>query len=309
MLSVYSDMVIRFGDKDDGVIGVPCITRDDHQIPLVDRVVEAGYFYGKAKKKNIIVISTQKKCPMKCKFCELGAEKFGGDLNFFEMRDQVMLVLREAEREGFTLSNYPHKITFANSGEPLLNRRIVPAVYDLAALFKTSFKLSTILPASSSAYHSVADLARFANTYDKSFQLQISLISTSEEERQEKAGVRVANFAEIREVGEIWRGFNPCGRRINLSIIATSKMDSDVSKVFKILPPQLFCIRIREYVETENGRNNGLRMISADRLAEVKERFSDRGYTVLHFASPTDTERKFGLASNAIRKIYLDCIK
>jgi adenine C2-methylase RlmN of 23S rRNA A2503 and tRNA A37 len=300
-LSMRRDIVFRFGDKDDGVIGIPCITHDGH-------VIEASYFYGKEKKKNIIVISSQINCPMKCTFCELGSERFIRSLTSQEMIDQVTLILEEAKKEGFTLENYPHKITIANTGEPLLNNIITESVYNLAQNYETSFKISTILPDIPLLKERITRLAEFANGYDKSFQLQISLISTSEEERQKIAGAKVANFKKIREVAELWRSRNPIGRKVNLSLIITSVMDCDPKKIAKIFPPELFRFRFREYVPTKNGRDNGLSVVSANKLIEVKSRFANGGYEVTHFASPTATERKFGLASNAIRRIYLNTI-
>jgi molybdenum cofactor biosynthesis enzyme MoaA len=307
-LSIRRDLVFRFGDKDDGVIGIPCITREPKHLPEKDRVIEASYFYGRDKLKNIIVVSTQRKCPMKCTFCELGSEDFGGNLTLLEIMSQVVMLLDEAKKEGFTLYSHPHKITFANSGEPLLNNIITEAVYNLAQNYETSFKISTVLPDMPLLKERITHLAKFANGYDKSFQLQISLISTSEEERQKIAGTKVANFKKIREVAELWRSCNPIGRKVNLSLIITSAMDCDPKKIAGIFPPELFRFRFREYVPTKNGRDNGLLVVSPEKLNEIKARFAEGGYEVTHFASPTVTERKFGLASNAIRRMYLDIV-
>ncbi len=296
-----NDLIFRFGDKIDGAIGIPCITAEG-------QIVEASYFYAINKLKNIIVISSQINCPMKCYFCELGTEKFIRNLSRMEMVEQVRVVLTEAEKEGFTLNNYPHKITIANTGEPLFNPDIVSAIDDLGE-FNTSFKISTVLPATTIAFERAREIAQFSYFSGRTVQLQISLISTLEEERQRIIGVRAASFREIRKVGEMWRSVNPTGRKVNLSLIITSTMDCDADKIADIFPPELFRFRFREYVSTENGTNNGLVAVSAEKLAEIKEDFRERGYEVTDFASPTPIERKFGLVSNAIRRMYLEMAK
>ncbi len=86
-------------------------------------------------------------------------------------------------------------------------------------------------------------------------------------------------------------------------------MDVGPKKICGIFPPALFRFRFREYVPTDNGRSNALEVVSADKLAEIKSRFADAGYEITHFASPTDTERRFSLAANVIRRIYLDITK
>ena len=67
---VSCDLVMIFGDRADGVIGIPVRTRDD-------KVVETSYFFGKMHPKNIIDISSQIGCPMGCRFCELGKSMSG----------------------------------------------------------------------------------------------------------------------------------------------------------------------------------------------------------------------------------------
>lgn len=299
-LMLRKDLVFRFGDKNDGVIGIPCITKDN-------QVIEASYFYGKEKQKNIIVVSSQINCPMRCLFCELGADKFTRNLIPEEIYDQVGLILNEAKKEGFCLDKDPHKITIANTGEPLLNENIIEVVEELTRL-NTSFKVSTVFPKSRGVTERIESLAHLASRYHQSIQLQISLISTSEDERQRIAGARVANFKMIRDTAELWRAINPNGRKINLSLILTSEMDCDVGKISSIFPSEMFRFRFREYVPTKNGSDNGLDRVSLERITEIKDRFLEKGYEITHFASPTEVERKFNLASNRIRRIYLDMI-
>ncbi len=301
-LSIRKDLTMTFGDRHDGVIGVPGITHDGN-------VIEISYFFGDAKPKNIINISSQAGCPMSCSFCELGSEKFARNLSKEEIHDQAMLMLDEAALHGFTIDNTPHKVTVANTGEPLLNPALVDGLELIGAVLPVSFKVSTILPATSVATKTLTRLADFAAQYHRPVQLQISLISTSERQRQETAGARLADFQKVREAAELWRTKNPHGRKVNASLILTSDMVSDVDNVFAMLPPDLIRFRFREYVPTLHGKSHGLLRVTAPRLAEIKKRFEERGYEVGDWASPTPTEWKFGLAGNVIRRMYLDTLQ
>ncbi len=300
--TITADWVQQFGDEHDGVIEFPGLTYDGG-------VIEVGYFYGDAKPKNIIDISSQVGCPSRCSFCELGAEKFSRNLSPDEMYDQVVLMLKEAQR-WVDIDAIKHKVVFAKTGEPLLNRYIVDGIEKIAEL-GVSFKVSTIFP------HGMTrrfyEIAHFASGYSEPVQMQVSLISTSEAYRREAAGIKLASFPEIREAAEYWRDRKPEGhadwRKVNLSLILTDDVPVDVNDVCDTFPPELFRFRFRNYVETEHGTDQGLVTITRERFESIKSQFEDKGYEVGDWATPTPTEQRFGLASNVTRRRYLRMIK
>lgn len=294
------DLVLTFGDKDDGVIGIPAVTHDG-------RVIEISYFFGKSRPKNIIVISSQAGCPMRCAFCELGSERYARNLTAEEIRAQADLMLEEAALRGFDVAATPHKITVANSGEPLLNPRLVDGLERLREV-PASFKVSTVLPDSKIAENVLGRLADFSSGLDRPLQLQISLISTSETERSRMSGGRVAGFRQIREAAAKWQAKHADGRKVNLSLMLTADMSCDAAAIAAIFPAELFRFRFREYVPTRHGSGNGLKKIDSERLTSVKDAFRERGYEVYDWATPSPTEWKFGLAGNVIRRMYLDMI-
>lgn len=297
-LTIRKDAVFFFGDGDDGVIGIPGLTADGE-------VIETSYFFGKTKPKNIVVISSQVSCPLRCSFCELGAERFVRNLSKEEIRDQALMMLGHARLQGFDVDRVPHKITVANSGEPLLNPRLVDGL-ELLASHPASFKVSTVFPTAKAATDALARLADFAAQLGQPVQLQVSLLSTSEERRRQASGGRVADFRTIRKAAELWRSKNPLGRKVNLSLMLTSDMPCDADVAAALFPPELFRFRFREYVPTRHGDASGLAAASAERLAEITRAFAEKGYEVGDWASPTPTERKFGLAANVIRRMYFD---
>lgn len=299
-LAIHTDLVLHFGNPSDGVIGIPGITGDG-------LVVEVSYFFGEKRPKNIIVVSSQAGCPMRCEFCELGSERFARNLTAEEIRDQALLMLHHAKAQGYDVADTPHKVTVANSGEPLLNPEVVEGLEMLSDL-PVSFKVSTVLPASRAAFDTLTRLAEFSAQSVMPVQLQISMISTSEAARQKTSRSRVADFQKIREAGELWRYKDPTGRKVNLSLLLTNDAPCDVEGIATLFPPELFRFRFREYVPTRHGSEHQLNVIASSRLGIIKSAFAEKGYEVGDWASPSPTEWKFGLAANTIRRMYLDMV-
>lgn len=292
-----------YGDEDDGVIGIPGLTEDG-------KVIEISCFFGSVKPKPIIVVSSQVGCPLKCAFCELGWEKFVRNLTAREISDQVLLMrdcCKQSGVDGVDLDK-AHKVTVANSGEPLLNPQLVDGLAFIDPP-PASFKVSTVFPVSARARSVFDRLADFAaQQHPRTVQLQISLISTSQMQRSRVTGGHVAEFVAIRNAAESWRIKNPLGRKINLSLILTDDRLVEVAHVAAIFPPELFRFRFREYVPTEHGKSHALNRVSATRLAAIKESFLEQGYEVGDWGSPTSTEWRFGLTGNVIRYRYLNTI-
>lgn len=302
LTQLRKDFVAYFGDKHDGTIQIPVLTKDG--------VIETSYFYGDDKPKNIITISSQVGCPARCSFCELGAEKFSRDLSSREMYEQVVLLLQTASQSGIDINTTKHKVTVANTGEPLFNVYLVTSLEEIANLDISSFKVSTIFPAGNKPRRNIESLTHFAARHPaQPLQLQISLISTSEQYRREAGGIKLASFEEIREAAEYWRGFNRGGRKINLSLILSDQTPCDVNEVYEIFPPELFRFRFRNYVTTENGKRNLLSVIDPGKMEQIKESFTEKGYEVGDWATPTAIEQKFGLAANVTRRRYLQMVK
>ena len=300
--TVTSDLVMLFGQRDDGVIGLPCLTFDG-------RVIETSYFFGTKHPKNIVAISSQAGCPMQCVFCELGSQRFARNLTPEEMRDQVALALGEAKRQGFDQAGAPYKINVANCGEPLLNPLLVDGLELIGAAPKT-VKVSTVFPFGEKIWSNFERLAEYASGLrGQVMQIQVSLISTDEATRAALVGGGAADFAKISAAGKYWRQKNPNGRKINLSLLIDEKTPCHPSAVAGVFPPEHFRLRFREYVPTQNGHRHALVAATQARLAAVMAEAAKAGYEVGDWASPTPVERRFGLAANTIRERYLNMVE
>jgi len=292
------DLVMEFGDKHDGAIEFAGIVEGG--------AIEVGYFYGDIKPKNILVLSSQVGCPARCAFCELGSETFVRNLHADEIYEQAVVMLQQAKRYGIDIDGIGHKVNMAKSGEPLFNRDLIAGMEKLSGL-GCSFKISTVFPVS--GMKNFAAVTDFAASYHLPVQIQISLISTSEEERRKMAGIRVASFDEIKQAGDYWRSHNPRGRKINLSLMLTEEMACDAAVMHPIFHPDNFRFRFRNYVPTEHGKARGLETISEKKYRAVYDSFSAEGYEVGTWATPTPIEQRFNLASNVTRSRYLRMIQ
>ncbi|MBU1974839.1 MAG: radical SAM protein [Nanoarchaeota archaeon] len=293
--TVRKDLVWQFGDSSDGVIEFAGIVDKGY--------IEVGYLYGDAKPKNIIVISTQVGCPSKCHFCDLGSQPFVRNLYPQEMYDQVALMLQQAMKYGIDVPKSKHKINYAKSGEPLFNPHFVEGLETLSELDFT-YKIATIFPSGQQPMARFQNLARFASNYTAPTQIQISLISTSEEYRQNSIGTPLASFKELRKAADYWKTQNPNGRKINLSLIMTEDVSVNIDEISDIFPSELFRFRFRNYVETEHGLSQGLETITQNRFDVLAKQFQDRGYEVGTWATPSPVEQRFGLASNVSLRRY-----
>jgi adenine C2-methylase RlmN of 23S rRNA A2503 and tRNA A37 len=295
MVTVQKDLVMEFGDHSDGAIEF---------VGLVDGgYIETGYFYGDIKPKNIIVASTQVGCPSKCNFCELGTRPFVRNLSSEEIHDQVHLMLDQARLYGHDVEQVKHKISWAKSGDPLFNSEYVVALEQIADM-KFSHKVSTVFPGGKRIQERFKAVADFAASYVSPVQIQVSLISTSEEYRNKAAGIKVASFKDIRNAADYWLRVNPAGRKINLSLILDEHTPVDVKTTLDNFPPELFRFRFRNYVPTKNGSEHGLEKVTKSTYETIFQQFRDKGYDVGTWATPTPIEQKFGLASNVMLRRY-----
>ncbi len=65
-------------------------------------------------RRNTICISTQAGCSMRCKFCYTGKQEFIRNLTFFEIVDQIVVIIRDLKKR-------PTNIVTMGMGEPLKN--------------------------------------------------------------------------------------------------------------------------------------------------------------------------------------------
>jgi len=291
MSLVTCDYVCCFGDDNDGVLEL--IMESEGKAGNFS----AGYYRSDDKLKSIIDVSSMAGCPFRCPFCALGDTPFMRALTPEEMFEQVEITISRARKFFTEIDDKKHKITIAKSGEPLLNFNLVEAL-KLMSSYGHSYKVSSIFPSGRKVRNNLESLAEFASTYREPVQLQISILSTDEEERFRIAGAKVASLSEINEGLILWRdivkGNN--ARVPNLSITLTEDTDCSPSKLISVISPDAANIRFRPYIETENGTKHEVKRESG-KLDVLVQQFRDSGFKVSIAGVATSIEEKYHISS------------
>lgn len=287
--------VKSFGNAEDGVIEMATKTRDGG-------LSEAGCYFGSATHPDYPVfgISTATGCPMQCAFCDLGSQPAGRNLESAEMSEQLLAILRESATRGVNVDQ-GLKVNFAKTGEPLFNPNLAETIHRMTReIHGIRFKVSTVFPAASSARRNLETLAEAAAQCPTTIQVQVSLISTSEDYRQKIAG-RVASFQTIAGLAALWRGKHPKRSQFNLSMILSAETPCEPGPLLEHFDPRHFRIRLRDCVQTQAAQTAGLGVIDDLQLQSVRSEFEKAGYTVSLAGRPTQTEVAHALAANATR--------
>jgi len=253
--------------------------------------------------KYLAALSAQIGCATKCNFCQLGTNGLKRNLTDNEIVDQLRLLLSNATKKGYDIFSKPVKATFVMGGDPLANHYLAKALETFKDELPLQLKISSVLPNTKVVRKSYQQLVELAKDYPNPVQFQISLNSTDHEYRQSLTKIPLISFAEIRKMGELWQNEVPNARKVNLTFTVNQQTPMNPEHIIDILPPELFAIRLREWMPTEVGKDNGLETIVDDKTKKVSESFVNAGYLIIP-GSPGKLEQKFKLAPGETIQMY-----
>jgi 23S rRNA (adenine2503-C2)-methyltransferase len=266
-------------------------------------VLESSFCQGYKEEKYLAALSAQVGCANQCKFCDLADFGLQKNLSSDELVEQLRLVLQGADKRGYNIYDRPVKATFVMGGDPLNNPYFPDAVSLLAEELPLQLKVSTLLSAAKSIKRNYSRLVEAAKDYPNIVQMQVSLNSTDEEYRQSLSLIPLAGFADVKEVGEIWKEQVPEARKIDLTFTVNKDTPLDPESIVDILSPELFAIRLRELVPTSRGESHGLKGVVDEQVSEASKRFRDSGYDLIP-GSPGKLEWDFNLSPGEMIKLY-----
>ncbi|PIN68876.1 hypothetical protein COV93_07885 [Candidatus Woesearchaeota archaeon CG11_big_fil_rev_8_21_14_0_20_43_8] len=256
----------------------------------------------------LVAASPQVGCPVGCKFCDMSDIGYHGNLSGEIILEQVALVLNRARRFGYEITKKPLKISFVKGGEGLLNREFPHGLELIAENLPVPMKVSTTFPDSKVAHEVYGRIEKFTSGYCETVQMQISLISTDKGYRQGMTRMPLISFDGLREYAESWQKNVKNPRKFTLSFTLNEKTPCNPEEIYDKLPPELFAVRIRNWLPTIPGLKEGLLKPEEKTAIDIANRFRDFGYTLIP-GKPGATESKFNLAAGHIIKMYKGLMK
>jgi len=233
------------------------------------------------EKKWVLIVSTLYGCPIGCKICDAG-EFYHGKISADVIMAQIdyMVVNRYPDRK---IPVEKFKIQFARMGDPVLNPDVLevleklPLIYEAPGLMPS---ISTIAPIGREAYFDRL-IGIKERLYPNSFQMQFSIHSTDEAQRDRLIPVKKWNFSQIAGFGD---KFHKTGaRKIALNFALAEGIIVDEKVLRNHFDPEIFLIKITPVNPTYRAKRNSISSHIQPDLEnyEVIERLRGAGFEVI----------------------------
>jgi len=229
--------------------------------------------------KWLLTVSTQKGCTHKCRFCDVAALPFKGNISQYEIEKQVTEILKSTP---YVKKCQKVKIGFARMGEPAWNlnavlstiRRLPDIAESLSREFRWLPCFNTILPKKAPCLNQVIELKE--KDYKGFLHLQISCNSTDEEMRLELfGGASVLSLEDV--INEVSK-HKITNRTVTLNFIVMKGVEVSIDKLKKMgLNKDKFMVKLIPLNDTLNAREHDLETVANysnyEDLLELKNEF------------------------------------
>ncbi len=208
--------------------------------------------------KWVLLVSTSCGCPVKCRMCDAGMD-FKGHLTADQILAQIDFLV-EKRYPDHKIPAAKFKIQFARMGEPAFNSAVLDVLERLPDRYQAPGLMacvSTIAPRTAGAFmKKLMDIKerQYANGH---FQMQFSVHSTDEQERDALMPVPKYSLQDIKEYGD--RFVTPGDRKITLNFALAKKSLFDVQTLVNTFSPEKFMFKITPLNPTYNVRRHDLK--------------------------------------------------
>jgi 23S rRNA (adenine2503-C2)-methyltransferase len=233
------------------------------------------------REKWVLIISTLFGCPVECKFCDAGGN-YSGKLTYEELKFQIDYLIAERFPAGYIDSD-KFKIQFARMGEPVFNPAVLKLLRTIPGLYQYSHflpSLSTIAPEGSDDFFE--ELLRIKkDLYHDTFQLQFSLHSTEQEQRDRLLPVRKWSFEKIAKYSE--RFYDQSGKKITLNFALSLNSIFELQELLKYFSPEIFLLKITPVNPTHKAEANEIKSLITEKNKhlEIVKAAEATGYGVI----------------------------
>lgn len=210
-------------------------------------------------KKFVATISTQKGCPMRCKFCDCPSFGFYGNTSLDDLIYETETILQTT---GVNTKRF--NLHFARMGEPTFNPNVLKFTIDhLVPLVNEYIIADTIHPVVSTMLpRSNRNLLDFLlkwcdiknNIYHGEAGLQFSINSTSDFERGYQMSYQSLGLDDISKIANTLP--MPVGRKYTLNFAVTANTTLDAKRLNALFDKDKWIVKITPIHETHAAIDN-----------------------------------------------------
>lgn len=258
--------------------------------------------------KWVATISTQKGCPMRCKFCDCPKYGFHGNVTLEELIFEIETIL-EYEDVGHTDRFNVH---FARMGEPTFNWNVIDfASNELKPLVEKFIKAKTIHPVVSTMLpKSNKRLEEFIlkwceiknNEYNGEAGLQFSINSTDDSQRNDQFNGMSLNLSEISSLAA--KLPMPKGRKYTLNFAVTKDTILKAKELSRLFDKEKFIVKITPIHETNSALKNGFDVATSyddyDVYRDFEKPLLEEGWDVIVFVPSKEEDSDRITCGNAL---------
>ena len=263
--------------------------------------------------KMVVTISTQKGCPMKCRFCDCPNVGFHGNATRNELCYEVMQAIESSGCKHTKRFN----LHLARMGEPALNATNVIEFIaeDLRSIVSNGMEadvihpvFTTMLPKGLGNSALLDILSSFCDIkngpYEGEAGLQLSINSTDDEQRNELFNGMSLGLREIAEIAAYLP--MPKGRKYTLNFPVTANTILDPKDLTFLFDQRKFIVKITPIHETSTAQANGITTPGGYDTYDVYKRFEqpllDEGWDVIVFVPSKEEDADRITCGNALLK-------
>ncbi len=258
--------------------------------------------------KWVITISTQYGCSMNCKFCDVPKVGKGVNATKQDLTDQVVNGLKLHPE---ILATKRLNIHYARMGEPTFNFDVLEHAGGLMKEIRPFVNrshvhpvVSTMLPKSNKRLvEFLQDWCEIKNLdFRGSAGLQLSINSTSDEQREDMFSGNALTLKEISEIGRLLP--DPVGRKYALNFALADYYELDADKLVALFNPDNFMVKITPLHMTKSCQDNDIKTTGGYEYftpyKSAEEALKKAGFDVLVFVPSMDEDEGKITCGNAI---------
>lgn len=258
-------------------------------------------------KKWVATISTQKGCPMQCKFCDVPKFCFFGNVSVDELAYQIETIIKNED----VMETERFNVHFARMGEPTWNDNVLAFSIILKELVKKcGLKAKTVHPVVSTMLPKAnRKLKQYILTwcsikndfYNGEAGLQFSINSTDDTQRNELFDGKSLSLAEISELAKELP--MPKGRKYTLNFPVTKQTILDAKKLSELFDKDKFIVKITPIHETNSAIENGFEVsgyADYDVYRQFEQPLLKEGWDVIVFVPSKEEDSDRITCGNAL---------